>query len=275
MSWGFDATEWQIRVPVTITTGVAAATDLRVTVLFDPDFALFWDNVDSNGYFIEFADADGNALDWDRLNWVPATRNASLRIDYTTPAGSTTGDLNVIYMYLTKSGAGPTGGGDQSSTLSGTPTAANGYPPPATLFPTQGFKEITGAMVRNDDGTYRPKDELVLLQDGTFVVLLIFGDVFMKNTPGSEYNGKPESEVLHFFSWDVIDNAGSTQAGWFTETDARVVAGGAGDSTALALYLPVTPDSATSYRLKVEPTTNKDRILSRWAKLLSVEPSIA
>jgi len=275
MSWGFDATEWQIRVPVTITASVAAATDLRVTILVDADFSLFWDNVDSDGYFIEFADADGNALDWDRSNWVFASRQASLRVDYTTPTGSTTGHMHVVYMYLTKSGAGPSGGGDQSSTLSGTPTAASGFLPPAMLFPPEGFETITGALVRDDDGTYRPVDELVLIQDGTFVVLLTFGDVFMKNTPGAEYNGKPESEVLHYFSWDVINDAGSTQGNWFTETDARVVAGGAGDSTALALYLPVTPDNDDANRLKVEPVTNKDRTLARWAKLNSVLPSIA
>lgn len=272
MAWGFDATTWAIRVPIVIPAAVAAGTAVLASVDMPSDFSLFWDHVDSNGYYVDFADANGTALTWDRSNWDHANRLATLRVQYTTPTGSGTGDIHIVYMFLTKSGAGD-GGGDNAGTPAG--TAKTGYVPPAMEFPKQGFAPITGDMLRDDDGTWRPGDKLTILKDATHAVLLVMGAVFMQNAPGHSYNGKDESEAPQWFTWDVINDAGTSQTGWFTAADARCVAGAAGDVGALALYLPIEPDAAASNRLKVEITTNESRTLQRWVHLTAVEPSIA
>jgi len=272
MAWGFDATTWAIRVPIVIPAAVAAGTAILASVNMPGAFALFWDHIDSSGYYAYFSDADGNELEWDRSNWDHANRLATLRVEYTTPTGSDTSDIHIVYMYLTKAGAGD-GGGDNAGSPTG--TAKTGYCPPAMEFPKQGFEPLTGDLLRDDDGTWRPSDKLTILQDATHVVLLTMGAVFMQNSPGHSVNGKDESEAPSWFTWDVLNDAGVSQTGWFTAEDARCVAGAAGDASALALYLPIEPNGAASNRLKVEITTNESRTLQRWVHLTAVEPSIS
>ncbi|MGA0068724.1 MAG: hypothetical protein ACO3PB_04615 [Miltoncostaeaceae bacterium] len=87
---------------------MAASTDIRVNVNIGALTAPFWDTtngVDSDGYTIAFGDGLGNSLTWSRTSWDYAAKTATLRVDYTTPAGSTTTDNCVIYMYV---GAPPT-----------------------------------------------------------------------------------------------------------------------------------------------------------------------
>jgi hypothetical protein len=103
MAWitASNGANYAFRVAVTCdTTGATpggAAVVARLTL--GPDLVPFWDNVQSNGYDVRFADAGGSIIAHERATWDHTNRIAIFDFEVELPATAPAGAVRTIYLY--------------------------------------------------------------------------------------------------------------------------------------------------------------------------------
>ena len=246
----FDVADWPTRIPVTVFSQVAASTDIRVNVNIGALTAPFWDTtngVDSDGYTIAFGDGLGNSLTWSRTSWDYAAKTATLRVDYTTPAGSTTTDNCVIYLYVGATPAGDLAGSPAFTTAkSAKPQLASDYPlslPQSALVIT----DTTTPSISVGPPT-------VALTNGSAVAYLAPVSAPLQRWGGSEtVNGSAEVETPQWFRAQVYDSAASLLTAW-TSMNQSLAAFVPGVGFGVLAYL--SPNTEADARLVVTVGTS-------------------
>lgn len=240
-------TTWPVRIPVTVWSQAAASTAIRVNVAINAQCAPFWDNVDSNGYTIAFGDGGGTALTWSRTAWDYANRAATLRVDYTTPAASTTTDNCVIYMYV-----GATAGAD----LSGSPanvTAKDAKPQNAAAFPLT-LPAPSLAITQTTTPTIEVGSSTAALTTGEETAHLApVGASFQQWGADTLVNGSTEAETPQWFRAQVYDSAAGLLGNW-TDANQNSAAFVPGRGFGVLAYL--SPDTEADARLTITVGTS-------------------
>lgn len=234
MAYAFDPSEYY-RWPVAVTPGAAASTAIRVSVQPSPGLEKFWDAIDSNGYSVRFADSTGGALAFNRASWTYASRSAEFRVQFTTPSGTSTSDVHVVYMYVKKSAPALT----DSSVAD---TASTMYAGNVFVSETIGDVPVRSGVVVGDTL------ESVDLPDTTYgpVAVSLVG-ALQALSADATYNGSTENEAPQRFAVQVLDSGGSDTASRYVQALHRIIHDGA------SFYvLPwISGGDTNTYRLRV------------------------
>ena len=234
MAYAFDPSEYY-RWPVAVTPGAAASTAIRVSVQPSPGLEKFWDAIDSNGYSVRFADSTGGPLAFNRAAWTYASRSAEFRVQFTTPSGTATADVHVIYMYVKK--AAPA-----LSDSSVADTASTMYAGNAFVSETIGDVPVRSGVVVGDT-----LESVDLPSTSYGPVAVSLAGALQTLSADSTYNGSTENEAPRRFTVEVLNSGGSDTTARYVQALHRLIHDGA------AFYLLpwISGGDTSSYRLRV------------------------
>ena len=251
MAYAFDPADYY-RWPLAIAPGAAASTAIRVSVQPSPGLEKFWDAIDSNGYSVRFADATGGPLPFNRASWTYASRSAEFRVQFTTPSGTATADVHIIYMYVKKA-APPLADSSVADTAS---TMYAGQP---FVSETIGDVPVRSGVVIGDT-----LESVDLPSTSYGPVAVSLAGALQTLAADATYNGSTENEAPRRFTVEVLNNLGADTAARYVQSLHRLIHDGA------AFYiLPwISGGDTNPYRLRV--TTEVAPSLRRIVRIVAL-----
>lgn len=217
------------------------------TLSLGPEHADFWGTVQSDGYDIVVAAADGQAMKHERLTWDYTNRTASFRIEATSPFSLPSGaSIGVCYLYWK---ASSNVGTDPSASVASA-GSVTGRALPVDWRAADTAYIVAGAPPDGSSSTPKPLDVVAVPNGGSRLVVSEVG--LARLDGGGRVSGGTTLEDVAGLAVAVLDadssGAPATPANWWSDANIRLAVTA---DDRVAVVVPVTPDEAVDATLRV------------------------
>lgn len=245
------------------------------TLSLGPEHAAFWDTVQSDGYDIVVATADGQAMKHERLTWAYSSRTASFRIEATSPFSLPSGaSIGVCYLYWKAS----TNVGTDPSAAVASVGSVTGRALPVDWRAPASACTLTGAPPDGSSSTPKPIDIAAVPTGASRLVVSEVG--LARLVDGGVVSGGTTLEDVAGIAVEVLDadtsSAPATPANWWSDANIRLAVT---LDDRVAVVVPLTPDEAVDATLRVRaylmgPSSGSlpARVDARYALVRGVTP---